>query len=133
MCRRVSRGRARAQLTLAAWRSVNIDQAVAVAGTGAVALSTNNGGSTGVLLFASTGSVSFSNTANSLTINGTAYTLENSVSALASAIGANPGGDYALANNYDASQEGTYQFSPIPTTLTGMAEGLGNTISKSLD
>jgi hypothetical protein len=48
---------------------------------------------------------------------------------LASDIAANPGGAYALANSYDASKDGTYTQSPIPTTFAGTFEGLRNIIS----
>jgi len=116
-------------LTLDAYRSVTVNQPVAVNGIGAVALMTNDGGSSGVLLFGSKGSLSFLATTNTLTINGTAYALENSIATLATAITANPSGAYALANSYDASQDGTYPASPIATSLTGTVQGLGNAIS----
>jgi hypothetical protein len=116
-------------LTLDAYRSVTVTAPVADNGSGAVSLVTNDGGSSGYLLFVSGGSLSFLGTANSLSINGAAYTLKNSVAALASAIASKPSGSYALANNYDASKDGEYTNSPIPTTFTGNFEGLGNTIS----
>jgi GLUG motif-containing protein len=116
-------------LTLDAYRSVTVDQAVAVNGAGAVALTTNDGGSGGALSFQSGGSISFLGTSNTLAINGSTYTLENSIAALAAAITSNPAGSYALAGNYNASQDGTYPQSPITATLTGTVEGLGNTIS----
>jgi hypothetical protein len=117
-------------LTLDAYRSVTVDQPVAVNGSAAVVLTTDDGGTKGTLSFGSTGSVSFLGTSNSLTVNGTPYTLVNSIASLASAIAANPSGSYALANNYDATADGRYRASPIPTTLTGNVQGLGNTISK---
>ncbi len=115
-------------LTLDAYRSVVISQPIE-SGGGAVALITNDGGSGGALSFGSGGRVSFSSPSTPLTINGTAYTLVGSIASLASAIAANPGGAYALSNNYDASADGTYKSSPIATTLTGTFEGLGNAIS----
>jgi hypothetical protein len=117
-------------LTLDAYGSVTVNQPVAVNGTGAVVLTTNDGGTGGTLWFDSTGSLSFLGTSNSLTINATPYALVNSIASLASAIAANPSGSYALANNYDASADGRYRAPPIPTTLTGNVQGLGNTISK---
>jgi hypothetical protein len=117
-------------LTLDAYDSVTVNQPVAVNGTAAVVLTTNDGGASGTLSFGATGSVSFLGTSNVLTINGTPYALANSVATLASAIAANPSGSYALANSYDASADGNYRASPIPTTLTGTVQGLGNTISK---
>jgi len=116
-------------LTLDARRSIIVDQSVSVAGTGGLTLTTNDGSTTGDLTFGPSGNVSFLGTSNPLTINGNAYTLENSISALAAAIAASPGGRYALANSYDASKDGTYSKSPIGTPVKGTIEGLGNTIS----
>ena len=48
---------------------------------------------------------------------------------LASDIASNPSGDYVLAANYNATDDGTYEASPVATTLSGTFEGLGNTIS----
>src|SRR6202040_274311 len=53
----------------------------------------------------------------------------NSLPSLANAIAANPSGLFALADSYDASADGTYTSSPIPTNFLGFLEGLGNTIS----
>ncbi|HEY5048091.1 MAG TPA: GLUG motif-containing protein [Rhizomicrobium sp.] len=114
-------------LTLDAYRSVTFDAAVAVNGTGAVTLTTNDGGTNGLLWFGGKGRLSFLGTANGLTINGTAFTLENSIVTLANAIAANPGGAFALANNYVS--QGTYSTTPLGTLLTGIVDGLGNTIS----
>jgi hypothetical protein len=116
-------------LTLDAYRSVTVDQPVADNGSGAVTLTTNDGGTGGNLSFLSGGSLSFLGTSNSLTINRTAYALENTLASLASAIAANPAGAYAFASSYDASHDGTYSQSPVPTTFTGSFEGFGNTIS----
>ena len=116
-------------LTLDAYRSVTVNQAVADNGSGAVSLVTNDGGSGGALSFGPTGNLSFLGTTNSLVINGTSYTLENTLTALAAAIASNPAGAYALANGYNASHDGTYSQSPVPTTFTGTFEGLGNTVS----
>jgi hypothetical protein len=123
-------------LALDAYDSITINQPVADNGTGAVVLTTDYGGTrrwkeeNGTLSFGKNGSLSFLGTSNSLTINGTPYALVNSIASLASAIAANASGSYALANNYDASADGNYRASPIPTTLTGNVQGLGNTISK---
>jgi len=116
-------------LTLDAYRSVSVQQPVAANGAGGVALVTNDGGSGGTLAFIAGGSLSFLGTANGLSVNGTSYTLENSVANLAATIAANPAGNYALANNYDAAPDGTYPGAPIASTLSGTVEGLGNTIS----
>jgi hypothetical protein len=116
-------------LTLDAYRSVTVDQPVADNGSGAVTLTTNDGGSGGNLSFVSGGSLSFLGISNGLTINGKAYTLENTLASLASAVASNPAGAYAFASNYDANHDGTYGQSPVPTTFTGLFQGLGNTIS----
>jgi hypothetical protein len=115
-------------LTLDASRSVVVEQAIE-SGAGAVSLITDDGRRGGTLSFGAAGRLYFFSTESSLTINGAPYTLVNSIASLASAIAANPGGAYALSNNYDALADGTYKSSPIATTLTGTFEGLGNTIS----
>jgi hypothetical protein len=116
-------------LTLEAYDSIAVNKAVSVTGTGALAVTTNNGGSGGTLSFGSHGHVSFADLSSELSINGVSYTLEGSVKSLAAAIKANPAGDYALAANYDASHDHTYARAPIATALTGTVEGLGNVIS----
>ena len=81
------------------------------------------------LFFGRHGRVVFQNTSSQFSINGTPYTLVNNISSLASAIASNPSGSFALADNYDASADGTYSNSPITTTFTGSFDGLGNEIS----
>ncbi|HEX4160609.1 MAG TPA: hypothetical protein VHY79_19235 [Rhizomicrobium sp.] len=117
-------------LSLDAYNSIAFSKTVSVKGSGGLSLVTNDGGGGGTLSFGLKGNVAFANLSSVLTINGMAYTLENSISALASAISANPGGNYALAADYDAAGDGTYNNTPIRTTVTGTVEGLGNTISK---
>jgi hypothetical protein len=116
-------------LTLDAYRSVTFNQPVAVNGSGAVSLVTDDGGSAGTLSFISGGSLSFLSTSNSLSINGKPYTLANSIATLAADIAGKPSGRYALSASYDASHDHTYKSSPIPTKFTGAFNGLGNTIS----
>jgi hypothetical protein len=116
-------------LTLDAYRSIVVDKAVSDAGSGAVALTTDDGGSLGTLSFGPKGSLSFLSPSNSLTIDGNAYTLANSVSALAADIAANASGNYALSASYNAKQDGTYHIAPVATTFEGNFNGLGNTIS----
>lgn len=116
------------RLTLGAYGSLNVKAAVAIAGPGGLTIVTNVAGSGGAFRLIGTGEISFWDTASSLVINNAAYTLVNSLPALIAAIAANPSGTYALANGYDARQDGNYPFSPIPTTFTGIFEGLGNTI-----
>jgi hypothetical protein len=115
-------------LTLDGYRSITITQPVSVAGPGALALLTNDGGTGGALSFHGAGSVTFLGLTNSLTINGATYTLIGDIATLAGDIAANPGGNFALAKNFNARRQ-TYTSSPIPTFFTGMFEGLGNAIA----
>jgi hypothetical protein len=116
-------------LALDAYHSIAFANSVSITGLSDLSLTINDGGRGGTLSFGRTGSVSFQNLASQLTINGAAYTLVSSIATLASAIVANPAGDYALASNYDASGDGTYSAPPIGTMFTGALEGLGNRIS----
>jgi hypothetical protein len=75
------------------------------------------------------GKISFWDTSSTLFINNTNYALINNLPALTTAIAANPSGNYAFAKDYDASGDGNYPASPIPTTFSGIFEGLGNVIS----
>jgi len=86
-------------------------------------------GKHGALSFGKKGNATFANLSSQLTINGSAYTLAGDIKSLASDIATSPGGNFALANNYDASGDGTYTFPPITTVFTGTVEGLGNAIS----
>jgi hypothetical protein len=117
-------------LSLEAYRSLTVDKPVSVAGTGGMSFATNDGGSGGLLLFGPKGHVTFANLSSGLSINGTSYALVRTLPALAAAIAANPSGAFALAGNYDASKDGTYSTSPIPTVFTGSFNGLGNSLSK---
>lgn len=117
------------RLTLDAYRSITFDKALTVAGSGALTLTTNDGGTGGELSFVSPGRAIFWDLSSSLVIDGASYTLVGDIATLASDIAADPSGHYALANNFDASVDGTYASSPIPTTFNGTFEGLGNAIS----
>ncbi|HEY2446603.1 MAG TPA: hypothetical protein VGI20_12785 [Rhizomicrobium sp.] len=113
-------------LSLEAHRSIAINAPVSITGLSGLALDT---GKKRALSFGGKGNVSFANLSSQLTINGAAYTLVADIKTLAADIAANPGGDFALANNYDASADGTYSQPPIVTVFTGAFEGLGNAIS----
>jgi len=117
------------RLTLDSERSIIIRREIIVAGPGGLTLTTNDGGSDGILSFQNRGRVTFWDFGSELTINGVAYTLVNSVSALVSAIAANSVGNFALSNNYDASVDGTYAHSPISSPFSGKFEGLGNAVT----
>jgi len=117
------------RLTLDAYQSVTIKRPVVVAGTGAVTILTNRGDIGGDLRFQGSGYLEFWDLTSDLVINAKSYHLVDSISSLASKIAAHPSGFYALAKNYNAKKDGSYQRSPISTTFTGTFEGLGNTIS----
>ena len=117
------------RLTLDAARSVEIDRPVTVAGSGGLAIATNDGESGGDLSFAAKGNIAFWDLSSSLVIDGKIYTLTADIATLASDIAAKPNGAYALARRYDAKPDGVYRSAPIPATFTGRFEGLGNTIA----
>ncbi len=116
-------------LALDAHNSITVNNPITVSGSGGLTLTTNDGGTGGTLSFGKASHVNFWNLSSSLTINGNAYTLVNTIATLASDIASNPSGYYALAANYDATPDGTYTSAPISTIFTGTFEGLGNTIS----
>jgi hypothetical protein len=116
-------------LTLDAYRSVAVNAPIAVNGSAAVSLITNDGGSGGNLSFVSGGRLSFLGTSNSLTVNGISYTLVNDIATLSADItNGGGGGYYAFSANYNASLDGTYSSPPI-ANFDGVLQGLGNTIS----
>lgn len=115
-------------LTLDAYHSILVNTPITVKGAGGLSLVTNDGGSGGALTFAGGGHVRFSSLGSALTINGARFRLVGSIAALAHGIKADSTGNFALARSYDASRAGTYASSPIPTTLAGFVEGLGNAI-----
>ena len=116
-------------LALDAYQKILVNKPVMVSGAGGLSIAINDGGSSGYFGFGAKGHVTLSNLSSALTIDGAAYTLESDIQSLANAISNNSAGDYALANDYDASNDGTYQDSPVPTEFSGHFEGLGNTIS----
>jgi len=115
-------------LTLDSFRSVDIERPVLLTGDGGLSVFTNVGGG-GVFIVGKQGSVHYLSLSGSLIVNGAAYTLVDSVAALASGILSNASGNFALAHDYDAGPDGTYAFSPVVTAFSGKFEGLGNAIS----
>lgn len=115
-------------LTMDAWRGITINRPVQVQGGGGLSMTVNDGGAGGFLSFAWNASVSFLGTANTLTVNGNAYTLAPDLPSLIAAANANPTGFFALSKSYDAHPDGVYTSSPIPISLLGGFEGLGNKI-----
>jgi len=112
-------------LTLDASVKLRINKPIVVAGAGGLALDFDFSAGP---LFGPKGNVTFWSTSSSFTVNNEAYTLVNSIAMLASDIAAKPSGNYALANSYNASSDGTYASSPIPS-FSGNFIGLNNTIS----
>jgi hypothetical protein len=106
-----------------------MDKLMKVSGAGGLSVITNDGGSGGEFSFGNRGRLNFQNLSSPFTINGIGYTLVGNVATLSSAIAANPSGAFALANGYDASQDGTYAVSPVATMFSGAFNGLGNAIS----
>ncbi|HEY3638112.1 MAG TPA: hypothetical protein VGK90_08150 [Rhizomicrobium sp.] len=115
-------------LTFDAYQSIAVANPVDVTSTGGLSLTTNDGGSGGMLSFGHKGNITFQSLSSPLTINGAPYKLVNSVALLASAIAAKPKGNYAFANSYDAGGDGTYSKSPVRTPVRGNVQGLGNAI-----
>jgi|HubBroStandDraft_5_1064220.scaffolds.fasta_scaffold22233_2 hypothetical protein len=117
------------RLTLDAYRAITVGKTVSVAGTGALTLTIDDGGSGGALTFVDQGRVEFWDLASDLEIQGNTYVLVKNVKTLAKLIRKNHTGYFALAKNYDASKDGTYVKSPIAKFYGGGVEGLGNAIS----
>ncbi len=116
------------KLTLGAYGSINVKDAITVAGPGSLTISANVANMGGLFRLVSVGKISFWDTTSKLVIDNTSYRLFNDIAALAHAAAAHPYGTFALANDYNAAQDGSYPHSPIPTTFRGSFEGLGNAI-----
>lgn len=116
------------KLTLGAYKSVLVEDAVTAAGPGSLTISTNVGGTGGNFTLSGKGKISFWDLSSTLVLNDVSYTLVSDIASLASAIASNPAGIYAFARDYDARQDGSYAHSPIPTPFVGTLEGLGNAI-----
>jgi filamentous hemagglutinin family protein len=117
-----------ADLTLTSYHSILVNAGISVTGQGGVNLTSNTANTDGHLLFQG-GDMTFANLNSDLTIDGHGYTLVNNVATLSKDIANNASGNFALANNYNASGDGTYHGAPIGGTFQGAFEGLGNTIS----
>jgi hypothetical protein len=117
------------RLTLDANQSVIFRKPVTVAGSGAITLTYNDGGSAGDLLFEGGGSLQFWDLKSHLVINSASFALVGDVATLASEIAANPAGHFALAKSYDAQFDGTYTSPPVSTEFAGTFSGLGNSVS----
>jgi len=80
------------------------------------------------LIFSNGGNATFANLKSSLKINGINYVLVSDIASLANHVHKKSFGTYALANDYDASIEGTYAKAPIER-FSGTFDRLGHTIS----
>jgi hypothetical protein len=116
-------------LILDSYKSIAIDMPIQLTGNGGLIMTTNDGGTGGTISYDTKANISFMSLTSSLVINNTAFTLENSIAGLASALAANSFKNYALANPYDAKQDGTYTKSPIPTAVISTVDGLNNPVS----
>ncbi len=115
-------------LVMDAYESITVAQSVYVNGLSSLTLTTNDGGKSGTISFGSKGNISFANLSSSLIIDGAAYVVAGDLSTLADDIAANTQGNFALANDYDASHDGTYSAAPLGY-FYGRFSGLGHTIS----
>lgn len=115
-------------LTLDSVRAILVERPVDMDGPGRLALKFNTDRENGDLQFRLRGQVTFGNTSAQLIINGKQYVLIDSIEALKNATGSNPYGDFALANDYDASADGVYSSAPVEK-FKGTFEGLGHAIS----
>ncbi|HLY07360.1 MAG TPA: GLUG motif-containing protein [Rhizomicrobium sp.] len=117
-------------LTLDAHNAIVVDAAVSIgSGTAELELQSDTLDAADTLSFGRKGHVTFGSLSDLFGMNGIVFTLVGSVQGLASALTANPSGAFALANDYDASGDGTYTQPPVSTSLAGFFEGLGNNIS----
>jgi hypothetical protein len=117
------------RLTLDAMRSVEFDKPVTVGGTGAVTITTNDGGTGGDLLFFPGAKLDFWDKASNLDVNGQDYVLRTTLRELARSIARTPSGFYALANDIDSGMRKTYRSSPVGKDFVGRFEGLGHAVS----
>ena len=111
-----------------------INKPIVVTGTGGLAVIYTGTSGGYQFTFGPKGSVTFWSMSSNFTITNLSerstvtYTLANSIAMLASDIAAKPNGNYALANSYNAKNDGTYASSPI-SSFSGNFFGLNNTIS----
>ncbi len=114
------------RLTLDAYQTVSFKAPVEVAGTGAVTVKYNDGGTGGDLIFFNGGKLEFWDIKSKLFINNNRYRLAQSIKQIREQIRRRTQ-FIALANSLDLSGI-VYSWSPI-ADVYGVVEGLGNTIS----
>ena len=117
------------RLTLDAYQTVSFRAPVVVAGTGAVTITYNDGGTGGDLIFFPGAKLDFWDTKSTLTIDGNSYKLVSDIGTLSGDVAKRSKGSYALVKDYNAGVDGTYTAAPIATKFGGLFEGLGHVIS----
>lgn len=115
-------------LSLTAQHDVVVRVPVAVEGLGGVII-TAGGDGDGDLKFATGGKIDFWDTGASFTLNGTAYALTADAASIAAAYSHDNRANVALAKDYDAGPDGTYDGAAISAPMSGGFEGLGHTVS----
>jgi len=115
------------RLTLDSYHAIAFNKPVVVAGTGAITITTNDGGLNGDFSFVKQGHVEFWDLASKLIVNGNTYTLVGDLNQIALDIRHNPNSFLALAKSIRAKHR--YPRSPIDHGFEGTFEGLGNTIA----
>src|ERR1700743_5728 len=115
-------------LTLDAYKSIAIDMPIQVAGPGSLTMTTNDGGTGGLLTYDPKANITFLSLSSRLVIDGASFKLVNSIQALAPALAFNSVVNPARANSYDAKADGIYPAPPL-NEADGIVDGLNNTIS----
>ena len=127
-----------ASLTLKAYNAVDVEKNINIDGAGKLVVDTDTSGNGGELLNFEGGSVNFANASADLSIDGTDYTLINTVAKLEAIDTSNKAlkGNYALAGDLDLSSVAKWK--PIGTDgkgdptghgFMGTFEGLGHTVT----
>lgn len=116
-------------LTLNADYNVSVKAQIVVQGAGGFAVNANQGHTDGEFRFFPGGKIDFWDMSASLVVAGDSFTLVDSVPALAAAIASNKPGKFALARDYDAGPDGTYNGHAVSAPFEGTFDGLGHAIS----
>jgi hypothetical protein len=116
------------RLTLDSHRSIAFEKPIIVAGTGALIITTGDGGQSGDFAFAKNGHVEFRDTNSGLIINGATYILAKSIKEISAAVAGDPDSNIALTHSIHAPEH-PYFRSLVDNEFSGNFEGLGNTIS----